>query len=371
MNIKPNTDINSVKFLNDNTLISLNKKYLENLKKKSSKEIDNECYKTIIKEIENNKLRFKITPQEQNYLKNISEDNALEYIIYRYKFKEYPKKKISTDFPIYILIEPVSSCNLKCPMCFQSDNTFIKKEFMGKMDFNLFKKIIDEAEKNGTNAISFGSRGEPTIHPEFKSFLNYVGGKFLDIKIITNATKLNDDLIHTIFKNRIHQVVFSIDSEDKATYERLRKFSNYEKVLSNVKNYNKIKNQYKNINTITRIAGVKVEDTQNEKSFCNFWKEHADEIIIKKAFSRWDTYNNEKLEDFLEPCNYIWERMYIWYDGKVNPCDADYKSYLSYGNVKENSIKEIWNSKKYKDLQKIHLENKRNKITPCDRCGIS
>ena len=45
---------------------------------------------------------------------------ALEYIIYRYKFKEFPKKKISTDFPIYILIEPVSSCNLKCPMCFKA-----------------------------------------------------------------------------------------------------------------------------------------------------------------------------------------------------------------------------------------------------------
>ena len=50
----------------------------------------------------------------------------------------------------------------------------------------------------------------------------------------TKDTKLNDELIHAIFKNKIHQVVFSIDSEDKETYERLRKFSNYEKVLNNV-----------------------------------------------------------------------------------------------------------------------------------------
>ena len=55
-------------------------------------------------------------------------------------------------------------------MCFQSDNTFIKKEFMGKMDINLYKKIIDESQSNGTKAITFGSRGEPTIHPEFISF---------------------------------------------------------------------------------------------------------------------------------------------------------------------------------------------------------
>ena len=77
------------------------------------------------------------------------------------------------------------------------------------------------------------------------------------------------------------------------------------------------------------------------------------------------------MEDFTEPCSYIWERMYIWFDGKVNPCDADYKSYLSYGNVKYNTIKQIWNSEKYKNLQRTHINNKRTDLTPCDRCGIS
>ena len=37
---------------------------------------------------------------------------------------------------------------------------------MRKMDFNLYKKIIDEAVRNGTKALTFGSRGEPTIHPQ-------------------------------------------------------------------------------------------------------------------------------------------------------------------------------------------------------------
>ena len=75
------------------------------------------------------------------------------------------------------------------------------------MDINLYKKIIDESQNNG---ITFGSRGEPTIHPEFILFLNYAGNKFLDVKLITNATRLTDELIHTIFKNKIHQVAFSI-----------------------------------------------------------------------------------------------------------------------------------------------------------------
>ena len=62
--------------------------------------------------------------------------------------------------------------------------------------------------------------------------------------------------------------------------------------------------------------------------------------------------------------------MYVWFDGKCNPCDADYKSYLSYGNINENSIKKIWNSKKIKSLRLKHLNNQRKNIVPCDRCGI-
>ena len=104
MNIKSNTDINNLKFLNDNTSISMTLSYLQNLKKKSSVKIDLDCFNLIVDEINNKKLNFKITPQEQNYLSKISDDKALEYLIYRYKFKEYPKKKISTDYPIYILI---------------------------------------------------------------------------------------------------------------------------------------------------------------------------------------------------------------------------------------------------------------------------
>ena len=60
--------------------------------------------------------------------------------------------------------------------------------------------------------------------------------------------------------------------------------------------------------------------------------------------------------------------MYIWFDGKSNPCDVDYKSYLSYGNVKELGIEKVWKSKKLKELRTTHLNSNRENIIPCDRC---
>ena len=368
-NLKENTDIRAIKFLSENESFKLNKNWLLKLKELNQKDIDDESFKLLLEDIENNSLNFQMSLQENNYIKSCEEKNLLEYILYRYKFKEFPRRKISSNFPIYILIEPVSSCNLKCGVCFQSDTSFIKKEYMGKMDFDLYKKIIDEAVKNGTKALTFGSRGEPTIHPQIIDFIEYAKNKFLDFKIITNATKLSDELIHKILESNVNLLQFSIDSEDKETYEKIRKFSNFDKILQNVKNYNNIKKTYKNCKTVTRVSGLKVYETQSEKKFHDFWSLYADEIVFKKVSERWNTYNNKVDEDLTTPCRSIWERMYIWFDGKVNPCDADYKSKLSYGNVKNSTIKEIWNSNKLNQLKNMHLKNDRSKIIPCDRCG--
>ena len=65
--------------------------------------------------------------------------------------------------------------------------------------------------------------------------------------------------------------------------------------------------------------------------------------------------------------------MYVWFDGKTNPCDVDYKSQLSMGKLdyKKNNIKKIWNSEFFNDLRKKHLNKERQSINPCDRCGLT
>ena len=37
-------------------------------------------------------------------------------------------------------------------------------------------------------------------------------------------------------------------------------------------------------------------------------------------------------------CSHLWERLYVWHDGVINPCDEDYKSYLTPGNFNQISI---------------------------------
>ena len=83
-----------------------------------------------------------------------------------------------------------------------------------------------------------------------------------------------------------------------------------------------------------------------------------------------NTYHNPLEIGAESPCQYLWERMYVWFDGKCNPCDADYKSELELGNIQKSSLKQVWNSQKFSDIRNKHLKNQRSMCYPCDRCPI-
>ena len=323
----------------------------------------------IISDFENNDFSL-LTPQEINWMKKNDSILWPEYLVFRYNFKNLPKKMELLNAPIHLLIEPVSACNLRCIMCFQIDKTFSNNSnFMGMMKLDLFKKIIDDAVSCNIRELTMASRGEPTLHPDLNKMLEYCKGKFLEFKINSNATKLSDDLIHSILDNDVTSMVFSIDSYTKENFERIRKGGIFEEILRNIKQFKKIRDeQYPNSKCVTRISGVKVDSEQDPIKFKEFWKEYVDEVGMVEMENRWDTYHNPKEVMGNGPCNFLWERMYIWYDGVCNPCDSDYKSELKIGSILNKSIEELWNSEEYQSIRKTHMTGERNLCFPCDRC---
>ncbi len=300
-------------------------------------------------------------------------NKVYRYLNYRYFFEQVATKKMDTDYPPYLLIEPVSKCNLRCPFCFQSDKSFTKKPFMGMMDLDLFKNIIDQADELGVGAITIASRGEPTLHKNLGEMLTYTKEKenIFEVKLNTNGTRLTEELCYQIFDSEVNQLVISADHYEKETFEQLRKNANFESIVRNVNMLFDIRKQFKNPLTEIRISGVDANKSTDKNKFHKFWIKTSDGVTIGDAFERWDTYNNKIHPDINDPCENLWDRMYIWFDGKVNPCDADYKSYLSYGNIHEYSIKELWNNKIIKNIREKHITNQRNEINPCNKCGIT
>lgn len=311
-----------------------------------------------------------LSPQEIQFLNTNPKEIWTDYIIFRYKFKNNPERLIKSNVPLHLLIEPVSACNLRCTMCFQIDESFSgNQNFMGMMDFELFKKIIDEAHKLGIKAITMASRGEPTLHPKLGEMLEYCTGKFYELKINTNATRLPENLIHKILKSGVTDIVFSVDSYIKKEFENIRLGAKFQEVFENIKKFKEIKEKYyPNSKCATRISGVRVNKNQNEYLFKKFWEKYVDHVVMVEMETRWDTYNNPLEIAGTNPCSYLWERMYIWYDGTCNPCDVDYKSELSVGSVKNSTIFDIWNNQRFNQLREAHKSGNRTSCFPCDRC---
>jgi len=321
----------------------------------------------------NNSLPFEFNSQELLYFKKHPRSSWCDYFLFRYKFRKFPKEKIVSNFPIYVLIEPVSTCNIRCTMCFQIDKSFTRKPFMGTMSMDFFKEIIDDCYANGTKAITLASRGEPTLHPKLPEMLDYVSNKFLEVKLNTNATKLDEKLIRKILETNVNELVYSVDESDEKKYEKIRVGGKFKEVVNNIKNFKKIRDsEFANNKTTTRISGVLVNEDQDVKIITKFWKQYVDHVVFVKEQNRWDTYNNSP-DGVQSPCTYLWERMYVWFDGVTNPCDVDYKSELTMGKLDytKNNIRKIWTSEFFQSLRKKHLHDERQTIKPCDRCGLT
>lgn len=353
--------LSKIKFLNLNNN--------ENPKNKNIIKIILNSYEKLKNNIKLEDEDFILTQHEIGEFNNLKDKDITKYILYRYKYNKYPIQKILEDYPPNINIEITSMCNLRCIMCYQSDKSFSNKSegYMGHMNIDIFKKIIDELYQN-VEAVTFASRGEPTLHPKIDEMLKYCEGKFLGLKLNTNATLLTEKKIHSLLSSDLQSLVLSIDEKDKNNYEKIRVNANFDKIMKNLESLKKIREKYyKDSKMRIRISGVKINKNQNIESMNNFYKEFADEIALVN-YNPWQSAYDNDINEIKNTCSELYRKMFIWWDGKANPCDFDYKSILSKWNVKDNTIKSIWNSAYYNKLRELHKLEKRNVIEPCKRC---
>ena len=355
----------------NNLKLHLNdKKGLLNLNKDEIK-ILNYIKKDLFKSGSANRPKFSLTP---NVIKEIESLNFIDvprYLVHRYRYEIYPQLKMFDDFPPYLQIEPTSICNYRCIFCYQTDNEFNKrsKGFMGHMKLETFKLLIDQAEGN-IEFISLASRGEPLLCPDIKEMLAYTRGKFLNLKINTNASVLDEEISHSILTSGIKTLVFSADAADKNSYSKLRVNGKLEKILANIKRFQEIRiKNYPNSKIITRVSGVKMSNQQNLDEMEKYWGEFVDQVAFVN-YVPWENVYQSKYSKIQTPCSDLWRRLFVWWDGKVNPCDVDYKSELSLGNIKNHNISELWKSDNYNNLRKNHIEKLRSKVSPCNRCVV-
>jgi MoaA/NifB/PqqE/SkfB family radical SAM enzyme len=241
---------------------------------------------------------------------------------------------------------------------------------MGMMSLDLFKTIIDQASGN-CEALTLASRGEPLICRDIEKMLDYAAGKFLALKINTHAGFLDERKAHAILQADVSTVVFSADASSEPLYSQLRINGKLDRVVENISRFRRIREtQYPKSRTITRVSGVKYRREQNLDEMANFWGRLVDQVAFVD-YNPWENTYERALANIDIPCSDLWRRMFVWWDGRANPCDVDYKSTLSVGRLSDSGLSRLWRSESYQRLRHAHTSRRRPLVFPCQRCTVT
>ena len=239
---------------------------------------------------------------------------------------------------------------------------------MGQMSVDTFKSVIDQIEDQ-VEFVTLASRGEPLLTKGIEEMLAYASGKFLGLKMNTNASFLTEEKAHAILQSDLNTLVFSIDAADSATYSELRVNGKFERVMSNILRFMEIKNShYSSSRLMTRVSGVAYDkERQDHSAIEGYWRELVEQVAFVD-YNPWENAYDNSPNGVIEPCSDLWRRCFVWWDGRMNPCDVDYRSFLSPGSVGQSSVSEIWRSEAYEHLRAQHLSKRRQELTPCAGC---
>ena len=287
-------------------------------------------------------------------------------------FRSYKGKKTKLAYlPVRLWIETTNYCNLQCVMC---PNKELKKEEKGYMDFDLFKKIIDEASKF-VFEVHLLHRGESLLHPDFFKMIKYAHDAKIVTKFHTNGTLLDEEKSYKLIESGLDQFSFSFDGYDKATYESIRIKANFEKTVGNIVRFLEIKQRLKakKPSTILELINFpnlyKNFDRSKKKLFINHFKGLPLHKIEVKEMHNWaGEFGGVQKAKKYSICTFLWQALIIFWDGRVVPCTQDFLGYYILGNVRDSSLAEIWNNEKMVKLREKVIKKEIDDLKACCHC---
>lgn len=273
-----------------------------------------------------------------------------------------------TEVPPGIQIEPTNACNVRCITCCRSSSS----RPVGYMNFELFKKIIDDAAQVGVKRVQLFLLGEPLIHPKIVEMIQYIKLKGLAFHLTTNgfifSRKIGEGILRAGATSADY-VTFSILGFSKDTHEKVMKGIKHDRVMENILSFIKDRNLSRNNGPIIETVFYSISQTEHElESFMNYWSKVADHAI----------YGGKAVEAFIDhrlptkprtkTCAVLWERMAVQWNGDVVLCGEDSDGEFIVGNLRNNSILDIWKGEKLTSLKKLHKTREFNKISLCEFC---
>lgn len=299
--------------------------------------------------------------------------------------------KYKRTFPIQVELNPTNRCNMNCDWC-------ITKYAHKKEDINIevLKDFLRQFSNLGGKSIDWTGGGEPLIYSDIEEAIEYASGKNIRQGIMTNGL-FKSELLDVIAENT-DWIRFSLDTISPRSFSKMKHVpeSSLNKILSNIEkisNYSKKPRVVVNMNiddwnaphlfaTAEKVKELGADGFQirpilpvGEKQLLSFYqvelfknvlskieqlKELEDSdfqvFISKDKFI--DVINNELYKRDYDKCQYHNFIMVLNANGDVCVCTHHLgDDRFTFGNMHNNSLREIWESEQRQKVIKYCNED--------------
>lgn len=277
-----------------------------------------------------------------------------------------------------IYIEILNTCNLKCSFCKESNRD---SKIMNKEDF---EKVILKVKKF-TNLIALHVKGEPLMHPELEEILNICDRNNVFVNITTNGTLLLEKVDTLSKSSSLRQINISLHSINKSKSEFLKTQEQYlEDIFKATEilkkqnnpymsyrlwNLKDISKNYENISILKALEDKYKIKNLHEEAKKNEFIELDEKVFLNQDIEfKWPDIEGKILREN-GTCLGLRNQIAILSNGDVIPCCLDQNADIKLGNIFEESLEEILEKDKCKEIIK-GFEESRLVHKLCKTCGF-
>ena len=287
--------------------------------------------------------------------------------------------------PFVLIVDPASNCNLKCRFCPTGHPDLIKAtgRYQGSMSLEIFKKLIDDLSDfpNPVKVLRLFKEGEPLMNKQLSEMILYArqSKHIKRIDTTTNGVLLTPANSEKIISAGIDQINISVNGLNENQFLELVKTKvNFERYVKNIEYLYSIKG-----NCTIYIKAIQENLSQDDqKKFLDIFGGIADRVFFEHLFPNWPGFDDEIIPKDSKValyggevkeqsvCPYIFYTTTVNSDGTVSLCIQDWARNLVVGDIKSQTLSEIWNGTAITKHRVSHLKGCRKDNKTCGDCGV-
>lgn len=256
--------------------------------------------------------------------------------------------------PLTVYVEPTNMCNLSCSFCPQSLEDY--EDRTGKrqhMEVVLFEKVIREISLMGIKSLKLYFFGEPLLHPEIGKMVAIAKTACERVELTTNGIPLGVRKAQELIDAGLDYLRVSLYDD------------NPDRIFENVYLFHKLRGTA----TKPHIC-IKTFSADESKAARLRYEDICDEISHETLHTMGSdlVQVSQQAKDERKACPYPFYTLVVKSNGDVVPCCVAWEDSLIVGNVKDQTLAEIWAGEPLARIHRLHLEGRRGELAACAKC---